>query len=397
MTTFTANKPFFGFDFNISQILPNKTDFKFSDNVNKVIDGVTYQDIAAYSFKLPFVQLPSGTTAYFRGTDLTVSDKGRLTGGTVTGFAFYTGAIGDLSSPDWSIKGIKVAATDIATALATVGRSDDNKLFASLFAGDDTVNLSSSYDYFDARGGNDVINGNAGDDTLYGGTGNDKLYGGAGADQLEGGQGDDILAGGNGIDTASYLLATTSVTVNLSITTQQDTGGAGKDTLTSIERLYGGKAGDTLTGTDGNNEILGMNGADVIDGRGGNDLIYGELGKDKLTGGAGADKFLFHTPPGPGNVDTITDFSHAQGDKIVLSSLTYEAFYGKGGSVLAQAEFYKAPGATAAHDADDHIIYNTTNGNLYYDADGMGGTAAVLVATLQGHPTLLYSDIMLDF
>ncbi len=397
MTTFTANTSFFSGDFNLSQIAALKNGFKFTDNVNKIIDGVTYQDIAAYSFRFPFAQIPGDTSAYFRGTDLTVSAAEKLTGGTITGMGFYTGSIGDLSIPDWQIKGIKVAATDIAAVMATGSPADDTKFFASLFTGDDTVNLSPSYDLFNGRGGNDLINGNGGDDTLYGGDGNDKLYGGTGADQLEGGAGDDILAGGNGIDTASYLLATTSVTVNLSITTQQDTGGAGKDTLTSIERLYGGKAGDTLTGTDGNNEILGMNGADVIDGRGGNDLIYGELGKDKLTGGAGADKFLFHTPPGPGNVDTITDFSHAQGDKIVLSSLTYEAFYGKGGSVLAQAEFYKAPGATAAHDADDHIIYNTTNGNLYYDADGMGGTAAVLVATLQGHPTLLYSDIMLDF
>ena len=397
MTTFTAKTSFFSLDFNLSQIAAFKNGFKFADNVNKVIDGVTYQDIAAYSFRPTFSQLPIDTSAYFRGTDLTVSAADKLTGGTITGMGFYTGSIDDLSSPNWQIKGIKVAATDIAAVMATAGTADDNKLFASLFAGDDTVNLSPSYDYFNGRGGNDLINGNGGDDTLYGGDGNDKLYGGTGADQLEGGAGDDILAGGLGSDTASYLGAKTAIVVNLSITTQQDTGGAGKDTLTSIERLYGGNAGDTLTGTDGNNEIIGMNGADVIDGRGGNDLIYGELGRDTLTGGTGADKFLFHTPPAAGNVDTITDFSHAQGDKIVLSASTYSGIAAKPGSFLPQTAFYKGAGVTAAHDADDHIIYNTTNGNLYYDADGMGGTAAVLVATLQGHPTLLYSDIILDF
>jgi Ca2+-binding RTX toxin-like protein len=41
----------------------------------------------------------------------------------------------------------------------------------------------------------------------------------------------------------------------------------------------------------------------------------------------------------------------------------------------------------------DRLIYNTTTGALYYDADGTGGTNAVLVATLQGMPTLVAQDI----
>ena len=396
MSIFTANEAFFSLDFNISQILPNKTGFKFSDNVNTAIDGVTYQDVAAYGFQT-FIQLPIDSTAYFRGTSLTVSPADKLTGGTVTGLGLYTGAIDDLSAPAWTIKGIKVAATDIAGVMASTSTSDDAKFFASLFAGNDRINLSSTYDYFDGLGGNDVIYGNGGDDTIYGGSGDDKIYGGAGDDQLDGGLGNDVLSGGAGTDTASYFDIGAAVTVNLSIKTQQDTGGAGKDTLSGIERLYGGRAGDTLTGTGGNNEIIGMNGSDVINGLGGNDLIYGELGKDTLTGGAGKDKFLFHTTPAINNADTITDFSHAEGDKLVLSASIYSGLIGKAGSVLTKGEFYAAAGAKAAHDADDHIVYNTSNGTLYYDADGAGGTDAVLFATLTGSPTLLYSDILLDF
>ena len=54
------------------------------------------------------------------------------------------------------------------------------------------------------------------------------------------------------------------------------------------------------------------------------------------------------------------------------------------------------PGVTAAHDATDRLIYNTTTGALYYDADGTGVTAAVQVALLGSttHPTLAYDDFM---
>ena len=37
-------------------------------------------------------------------------------------------------------------------------------------------------------------------------------------------------------------------------------------------------------------------------------------------------------------------------------------------------------------------LYNKTNGNLYYDADGKDGAAAVHFATLANKPTLDHGD-----
>jgi hypothetical protein len=50
-----------------------------------------------------------------------------------------------------------------------------------------------------------------------------------------------------------------------------------------------------------------------------------------------------------------------------------------GSSTLAEGAFYIG---TAAHDADDRIIYNAATGELSYDADGSGAGKAVHFATL---------------
>ena len=49
---------------------------------------------------------------------------------------------------------------------------------------------------------------------------------------------------------------------------------------------------------------------------------------------------------------------------------------------------------TSAQDADDRIIYDPATGNLFFDADGNGGGAAMQFATLQGAPALAASDFI---
>ncbi len=116
-------------------------------------------------------------------------------------------------------------------------------------------------------GGTDVISLV---ENLTGGSGSDTLFGTAGANVLRGLGGNDVLDGRGGRDTASYLGAN-GVSVDLRIGGQQNTIGAGFDTLIAIEDLIGSDGADTLTGTGADNVIEGGGGTDVIDGLGGID------------------------------------------------------------------------------------------------------------------------------
>lgn len=155
--------------------------------------------------------------------------------------------------------------------------------------GADTLTGGPGDDTLYGFAGNDTLYGGKGDDVLAGNEGNDKLYGGEGDDYLLGGPGDDLLDGGPGNDWASYEDATSGVTVNLNLTGPQNTGGGGKDTLVSIENLYGSPYNDVLTGDAHDNMIVGGAGNDTLYGGGGNDTLWGGAGNDTLDGGDGDD------------------------------------------------------------------------------------------------------------
>ena len=138
-------------------------------------------------------------------------------------------------------------------------------------------------------GGADTLRGGAGDDVLAGNDGNDKLYGGDGDDYILGGPGDDLIDGGAGNDWAAYEDATAGVTVDLTKTGQQNTGGGGRDTLVGIENLYGSDFNDTLIGDAGDNMLVGGKGNDTLSGGKGDDTLWGSEGNDTLDGGDGDD------------------------------------------------------------------------------------------------------------
>ena len=140
-----------------------------------------------------------------------------------------------------------------------------------------------------------ILRGGGGSDLIDGGAGIDQLVGGAGNDTLEGGSGDDLLDGGSGIDTASYALAAAGVTVNLGLTSAQNTGAAGTDTLSGIENLTGSSFADVLTGDDQANLIRGGAGNDTLRGGSGADTIVLGSGQNQVYGDADDDTFLLTT------------------------------------------------------------------------------------------------------
>jgi len=137
--------------------------------------------------------------------------------------------------------------------------------------------------------GDDTLSGTSLGEEIRGLGGNDTLSGLGGEDLLDGGDGDDALDGGTGVDTATYASAGLGVVVSLAVAGAQDTGGAGNDTLVSIENVTGSAFDDKLAGNDIANQLSGLAGNDRLDGAGGTDTLLGGSGDDILIGGSGAD------------------------------------------------------------------------------------------------------------
>lgn len=224
--------------------------------------------------------------------------------------------------------------------------------------------------------GANTIWGDAGYDAwLDGRLGNDTLYGGAGNDVLIGGWGADVLDGGAGTRDRAQYTDSSGIRADLQVS-GFNTGQAAGDSYVGVEDLFGSFQSDTLLGDAGGNIIWGATGNDVIDGRLGNDTILCGAGNDTISGGAGADVFIFESAIGAANVDSLTGYSVAD-DIIHLENAVFAALTTTG--TLASGAF--AIGASATTTAH-RIIYNATNGQLLYDADGNGGGTAIHFATL---------------
>jgi Ca2+-binding RTX toxin-like protein len=160
--------------------------------------------------------------------------------------------------------------------------------------GADTLDGGAGDDDLRGGGGNDDLRGGDGADFLRGQAGSDTLSAGAGDDFLNGGAGDDAMDGGAGIDRASFGDAPGGVTVNLSLTTVQNTG-FGQDTLVNIEQVSGTAFNDVLTGNGLSNWLWGLGGGDTLLGAGGDDLVSVGAGAVQADGGTGVDTLAFYS------------------------------------------------------------------------------------------------------
>jgi Ca2+-binding RTX toxin-like protein len=149
--------------------------------------------------------------------------------------------------------------------------------------------------------------------------------------------------------------------------------------------------GQSFSGTSGNDTIVGTSGNDTIFGNAGNDWLEGRGGNDQISGGGGQDSYVFREF-GAANADTLAQFD-TNWDSLRFDSAAFTGAGGAGHFTAGDARFYSAAGASGAHDADDRFVYNTSSGQLYYDADGAGGADAQLVATVQGAAAVNATDI----
>jgi len=278
------------------------------------------------------------------------------------------------ATPSSGASGIATGDVSVGTDTFTGVNNVRGSFFNDTFIG--TNNPSGTVENFEGLGGNDTINGGGGfDRSIYseasdgvgitvhlaagivtGGpdTGTDTLisveaiYGtnfadaydatgftatstnagsagvngsGAAFNEFEGGGGNDQVTG-NGNTRVAFYHATSGVVVTLGT---NGSGTADGDVSVGHDTIAGGV--NAVTGSEFNDILTGNGGNNTLDGRGGNDVLIGNGGNDTLTGGTGSDTFVFqvggfngNTPPS--NNDTITDFSHSDGDRIDLRSIT---------------------------------------------------------------------------
>lgn len=213
------------------------------------------------------------------------------------------------------------------------------------------------------------------------GSGAQNGYGNVLDNTIYAGDGNNVMNGFSGSDTVNYFNADAGVTIDLGLTTAQNTGGSGIDTLLDLENLTGSTYADMLTGSAGDN---------IINGASGNDTIIGGAGSDELTGGAGADVFRYLSPEDSGAAEALRDLiiDFAAEDVIDLSALDANTAVDgdQGFTFIGSADF-------SATDASGQLRYDAVLGVIYGSNDA--DADAEFSIALAGMPALTAEDFML--
>lgn len=251
-----------------------------------------------------------------------------------------------------------------------------------------------------------VLTGNGRGNTLHGSSHADTLDGGIGfgADAFFGGVGDDTYVvdtmedrifelDSEGFDTIVATSNRFTMPDNVEVMRFIGIGDFMGEASARMSVIHGGLGNDGLSGWKGNDVLDGGAGSDHLYGWAGCDFLVGGTGEDWLTGGAGwdtlaggagndtlvggdgfiwpnpgdgdADRFVLNSLSG---TDTITDFEPGL-DKIAIHKRVFTAITG-------------TPSETPTDLAGlgGAVAYDPSTGALTYDADGAGGSDAIVIA-----------------
>ncbi|MCE1973839.1 Ig-like domain-containing protein [Enterobacter roggenkampii] len=191
----------------------------------------------------------------------------------------------------------------------------------------------------------------------------------------------DTWSNTGGMDVVDYRNATSGVTVDLRLSTAQDTG-FGTTRLLNIEGINGSDYDDVITGNSGDNRFEGRGGNDTFNiGSGGHDtLLYKLINASDATGGNGHDVVNgFTVGTWEGTADT---------DRIDLRDL----LSGSGYTGTGSASYVNGVATldSGAGNISDYIrvVQNGSNTEIQVDLDGTGGQfSPTTLVTLNGVQT----------
>jgi len=185
-----------------------------------------------------------------------------------------------------------------------------------------------------------------------------------------------------GTDTLNASTVTSASVIDLRPGTTSSVDGTYLDIAagTVIENAHGGDGDDVITGNNVDNELFGWRGADSLSGGLGGDSLFGGAGADTLWGGSGSDFFRYESSGHGG--DDVMDFSHADD----AFAFDYSQFGQASAGTLAVGQFFTDLDDVTGSDACFIFEVDT----LWYDADGVGTTDAVEIASVSG------DDIQVD-
>ncbi|MBG0650212.1 Ig-like domain-containing protein [Enterobacter asburiae] len=191
----------------------------------------------------------------------------------------------------------------------------------------------------------------------------------------------DTWSNTGGMDVVDYRNATSGVTVDLRLSTAQDTG-FGTSRLLNIEGINGSDFDDVITGNSGDNQFEGRGGNDTFNiGSGGHDtLLYKLINASDATGGNGHDVVNgFTVGTWEGTADT---------DRIDLRDL----LSGSGYTGTGSASYVNGVAIldSSAGNISDYIrvVQNGSNTEIQVDLDGTGGQfSPTTLVTLNGVQT----------